>query len=93
MQPSAEDPEVVVEVGPGGRWVAEYYPHDSRGSFPTAACASPCAPRAHLAATAPLRLGRDGRIVSPPDLAKSARLAAGEVLAAYEEQPTPDHRS
>lgn len=29
VQPAAEDPEVVVEVGPGGRWVAEYYPHDS----------------------------------------------------------------
>lgn len=29
VQPAAEDPEVVIEVGPGGRWVAEYYPHDS----------------------------------------------------------------
>ncbi len=34
VQPSAEDPEVVVEVGPGGRWVAEYYPHDSADELP-----------------------------------------------------------
>ncbi len=34
VQPAAEDPEVVVEVGPGGRWVAEYYPHDSADELP-----------------------------------------------------------
>jgi proteasome accessory factor C len=31
-----------------------------------------------------LRLGRDGRIVSPPELADSARQAAREALAAYD---------
>jgi proteasome accessory factor C len=31
-----------------------------------------------------LRLGRDGRIVSPPELADSARHAAREALAAYD---------
>ncbi|CAM5644512.1 WYL domain-containing protein OS=Streptomyces rimosus subsp. rimosus (strain ATCC / DSM 40260/ JCM 4667 / NRRL 2234) OX=1265868 GN=SRIM_007605 PE=4 SV=1 [Streptomyces rimosus subsp. rimosus] len=44
VQPAAEDPEVVVEVGPGGRWVAEYYPTTAPRNCPTAACASPCAP-------------------------------------------------
>ena len=34
VQPSADDPEVVIEVGPGGRWVAEYYPHDSAEELP-----------------------------------------------------------
>ena len=34
MQPAGDDPEVVVEVGPGGRWVAEYYPHDSAEELP-----------------------------------------------------------
>ncbi|KOG90755.1 transcriptional regulator, partial [Streptomyces varsoviensis] len=34
VQPAAEDPEVVAEVGPGGRWVAEYYPHDSAEELP-----------------------------------------------------------
>lgn len=84
VQPAAEDPEVVVEVGPGGRWVAEYYPHDSAEELPdgglriTLRTPDPASLR-RLA----LRLGRDGRIVSPPELAASAREAAREALAAY----------
>lgn len=85
VQPAAEDPEVVVEVGPGGRWVAEYYPHDSADELPdgglriTLRTPEPASLR-RLA----LRLGRDGRIVSPQDLADSARRAAREALAAYD---------
>ncbi|CAM5567331.1 MULTISPECIES: helix-turn-helix transcriptional regulator [Streptomyces] len=85
VQPAAEDPEVVVEVGPGGRWVAEYYPHDSADELTdgglriTLRTPEPASLR-RLA----LRLGRDGRIVSPPELADSARQAAREALAAYD---------
>ncbi|MFJ2161893.1 helix-turn-helix transcriptional regulator [Streptomyces sp. NPDC087856] len=85
VQPAAEDPEVVVEVGPGGRWVAEYYPHDSADELPdgglriTLRTPDPTSLR-RLA----LRLGGDGRIVSPSDLADSARRAAREALAAYD---------
>ncbi|GHA48291.1 WYL domain-containing protein [Streptomyces spiroverticillatus] len=85
VQPAAEDPEVVVEVGPGGRWVAEYYPHDSAEELPdgglrvTLRTPDPASLR-RLA----LRLGRDGRIVSPVGLAVSAREAAREALSAYE---------
>jgi proteasome accessory factor C len=85
VQPAAEDPEVVVEVGPGGRWVAEYYPHDSADELPdgglriTLRTPDPTSLR-RLA----LRLGREGRIVSPRDLADSAREAAREALAAYD---------
>ncbi|WP_406009926.1 WYL domain-containing protein [Streptomyces sp. NBC_00637] len=85
VQPAAEDPEVVVEVGPGGRWVAEYYPHDSADELSdgglriTLRTPEPASLR-RLA----LRLGRDGRIVSPPELADSARRAAREALAAYD---------
>ncbi|AXG76999.1 helix-turn-helix transcriptional regulator [Streptomyces paludis] len=84
VQPSADDPEVVVEVGPGGRWVAEYYPHDAAEELPGGGL------RITLRTPAPaslrrlaLRLGGDGRIVSPPELAASARSAAAEALAAY----------
>ncbi|MDT0451328.1 helix-turn-helix transcriptional regulator [Streptomyces hesseae] len=86
VQPAAEDPEVVVEVGPGGRWVAEYYPHDSAEELPegglriTLRTPDPASLR-RLA----LRLGRDGRIVSPAALTDSAREAARETLAAYGE--------
>ncbi|MEU1945089.1 WYL domain-containing protein [Streptomyces sp. NPDC020125] len=86
VQTGAEDPEVVVEVGPGGRWVAEYYPHDSAEELPDGGL------RITLRAPDPgslrrlaLRLGRDGRIVSPQGLADSARDAARQALAAYGE--------
>ncbi|MEU5158089.1 WYL domain-containing protein [Streptomyces sp. NPDC020875] len=84
VQPSADDPEVVVEVGPGGRWVAEYYPYDRADELPggglriTLRTSSPASLR-RLA----LRLGADGRITEPGDLAESARRAAREALAAY----------
>ncbi|MFP8886201.1 helix-turn-helix transcriptional regulator [Streptomyces mangrovi] len=84
VQPSAEDPQVVIEVGPGGRWVAEYYPHDSAEELPegglriTLRAPDPASLR-RLA----LRLGRDGRIVSPSELVDSAREAARAALAAY----------
>lgn len=85
VQPAAEDPEVVVEVGPGGRWVAEYYPHDSAeeladgGLRITLRTPDPGSLR-RLA----LRLGPDGRIVSPEPLVDSARDAARRALAAYD---------
>ncbi|MFC8534173.1 helix-turn-helix transcriptional regulator [Streptomyces sp. NPDC057249] len=85
VQPAAEDPEVVIEVGPGGRWVAEYYPHDRAEERPdggmriTLRTPDPASLR-RLA----LRLGREGRIVSPPELAESARSAARAALAAYD---------
>ncbi|MCI0383925.1 YafY family protein [Streptomyces sp. CNQ085] len=84
VQPSAEDPQVVIEVGPGGRWVAEYYPYDSaeemsEGGLRITLRAPDPASLRRLA----LRLGRDGRIVSPGELADSARDAAREALAAY----------
>ena len=85
VQPAAEDPEVVVEVGPGGRWVAEYYPHDSAEELPDGGLRitlrAPDPPSLRRLA---LRLGRDGRIVSPQEVADSARQAAREALAAYD---------
>jgi proteasome accessory factor C len=86
VQPAGDDPEVVIEVGPGGRWVAEYYPHDSADELPdgglriTLRTPDPGSLR-RLA----LRLGRDGRIVSPAELAGDARDAAVMALAAYGE--------
>ncbi|KQX47869.1 MULTISPECIES: WYL domain-containing protein [unclassified Streptomyces] len=85
VQPSADDPEVVVEVGPGGRWVAEYYPHDRADELAdgglriTLRTPDPASLR-RLA----LRLGSDGRIVAPQELADNARTAAAAALAAYE---------
>ncbi|MEV0493857.1 helix-turn-helix transcriptional regulator [Streptomyces atratus] len=85
VQPAAEDPEVVIEVGPGGRWVAEYYPHDNAeeladgGLRITLRTPDPASLR-RLA----LRLGGEGRIVAPRELAQSAQQAAQAALAAYD---------
>ncbi|MFE2537632.1 helix-turn-helix transcriptional regulator [Streptomyces sp. NPDC059371] len=85
VQPAAEDPEVVVEVGPGGRWVAEYYPHDSADELPDGGLRiSLRTPDPASLRRLALRLGGDGRIVSPQALADSARGAAREALAAYD---------
>ncbi|MFJ4438630.1 helix-turn-helix transcriptional regulator [Streptomyces sp. NPDC088923] len=87
VQPAADDPEVTVEVAPAGRWVAEYYPHDKAEELPdgglriTLRTPDPASLR-RLA----LRLGADGRIVAPEELATSAREAARQALAAYGEE-------
>jgi proteasome accessory factor C len=89
VQPAAEDPEVVVEVGPGGRWVAEYYPHDSADELPDGGLRiSLRTPDPASLRRLALRLGREGRIVSPPELAASAREAARAALAAYDADQT-----
>ncbi|WP_344438786.1 WYL domain-containing protein [Kitasatospora nipponensis] len=88
VNPAADDPEVVVEVGPAGRWVAEYYPHDAAEELPdgglriTLRSSDPSSLRS-LA----LRLGRDGRIVAPLPLAEQARAAALAALAGYRVWP------
>lgn len=85
VQPSPTDPEVLIEAGPGGRWVAEYYPHDTAEELPdgglrvTLRTPDPATLR-RLA----LRLGGDGRVIAPPELAESARAAARAALAQYE---------
>jgi proteasome accessory factor C len=81
---------VVVEVSPGGRWVAEYYPHDSADELPDGGLRITLrAPDPATLRRLALRLGRDGRIVSPRELTDSARQAAREALAAYD-VPTGD---
>ncbi|MEV6108123.1 WYL domain-containing protein [Streptomyces sp. NPDC051940] len=85
VRTTEDDPEVVVEVGPGGRWVAEYYPHDSADELPDGGLRITLrAPDPSSLRRLALRLGRDGRIVAPGDLADSAREAAVKALAAYD---------
>lgn len=86
VQPAGDDPEVVIEVGPGGRWVAEYYPYDSADELPDGGLRiSLRTPEPKSLRRLALRLGADGHIVSPADLADSARRAAEQALAAYGE--------
>ncbi|MCZ2527211.1 helix-turn-helix transcriptional regulator [Streptomyces sp. NPDC059506] len=84
VQPAADDPEVVVEVGPGGRWVAEYYPHDRAEELPDGGLRITLrTPEPGTLKRLALRLGSDGRIVAPQSLAAAARDAARAALAQY----------
>jgi proteasome accessory factor C len=95
VRPAADDPRVVLEVGPAGRWVAEYYAHDSAEELPDGGL------RITLRTPDPgglvrlaLRLGADGRITEPRGLAERARRAAHAALAQYDAHPSdgqPEH--
>lgn len=77
VQPSADDPEVVVEVGPGGRWVAEYYPHDSAEELPDGGLRITLrTPAARLAAAARAAAGQ-GRADHRPAGPGGERAAGG----------------
>ncbi|MEZ0067488.1 proteasome accessory factor C [Streptacidiphilus sp. MAP12-20] len=85
VRPSSDDPQVVLEVGPGGRWVAEYYTHEAAEERPDGGL------RIVLRTPDPatllrlvLRLGPDGRVVSPQSLADRAREVAALALARYD---------
>lgn len=84
VRPAADDPRVVLEVGPGGRWVTEYYVHESAEELPDGGL------RITLRTPDPaglvrlaLRLGPDGRVTEPAELAAQARALADEALAGY----------
>lgn len=84
VQPAEDDPVVVLEVGPGGRWVTEYYTYDTLEELPDSGL------RITLRTPDPgglrklaLRLGADGRIISPPELVEQTRQAAVRALRGY----------
>ncbi|QMU73775.1 YafY family protein [Streptacidiphilus sp. P02-A3a] len=94
VRPAADDPQVVLEVGPAGRWVTEYYSHEESLELPDGGL------RITLRTPDPagllrlaLRLGADGRITAPAALAEQARSTAAAALALYaDDEPadTPD---
>ena len=84
VRPAADDPQVVLEVGPAGRWVTEYYSHEESVELPDGGL------RITLRTPDPaglvrlaLRLGADGRITAPAALAEQARATAAAALAHY----------
>lgn len=82
--PAADDLEVLLEVGPRGRWVAEYYPVEAVEELPGDGL------RIRMKVADPrwlprlvLRLGGAGRIVAPAGLAAEAVDQAESALAQY----------
>ena len=84
FHPSAEDLNVVIELAPLGRWVAEYYPCDSIEELGDGRLRVTLrTPDPGWAARLALRLGENGRIVAPASLAAQVRVDASAALAQY----------
>ncbi|MBO0837561.1 MAG: WYL domain-containing protein, partial [Actinobacteria bacterium] len=84
-RPSPQDVSVVLELGPAARWVAQYYPCEKVTNLPdgwlriTLRTADTRWVR-RLA----LRLGEDGRVVSPTELVTEVIEDAKVALSHYE---------
>ncbi|MBW8483410.1 helix-turn-helix transcriptional regulator [Actinomadura parmotrematis] len=85
FRPSDRDRHVTLELTPAGRWVADSYPCDSVEELGEG--------RLRIVLRTPdtrwirglaLRLGDQGRVVDPPDVAAGVRADAARALAHYE---------
>ncbi len=86
LRPAAEDPLVTLEVSRRARWVAENYPNEGVEELPEGGLRILLrAPDQGRIARLVLRLGADGRITDPPELADQVRKTASEALALYGE--------
>jgi predicted DNA-binding transcriptional regulator YafY len=84
FRPSPEDEVVTLELQPAGRWVADYYPHETPEELPGGALRIRLrTPDARWVARLALRLGGTGRVVDPPELAATVQAEARAALAAY----------
>jgi proteasome accessory factor C len=84
FRPSPDDVHVVLELSAQGRWVAEYYPCESVSDLPDGRLRVVLrTPDTGWVRRLALRLGEEGRVVSPPSLAADVREAASAALANY----------
>ncbi len=84
FRPSPEDVHVVLELAAAGRWVAEYYPceqveelDDSRLRIRLRT------PDTQWVRRLALRLGEDGKVISPPELVAQVMVDAKAALDQY----------
>ena len=85
FRPSEADVQVELELAAGARWVADYYPCESLTELGDG--------RLRVAIRTPnpdwvrrlaLRLGEEGRVIAPAELAEEVRSAAAAALALYD---------
>ena len=85
FRPSESDERVELELAPGARWVAEYYPCESVTELDEGRLRAVLrTPDTGLVRRLALRLGEDARVVSPAALAEEVRAAAAAALALYD---------
>ncbi|HEY2507318.1 MAG TPA: WYL domain-containing protein [Streptosporangiaceae bacterium] len=84
FRPSAADIRVVFELAGAGRWVADYYPCERQEELPDGRLRVQIrTPDTEMVRRLALRLGEDGRLLSPPDLARQVMADARAALDHY----------
>ena len=84
FRPSADDAAVELELSVAGRWVAEYYPCEQVEDLGDGRLRVGLrTPDTRWVRRLALRLGEDGRVISPPELAAQVREDASAALAQY----------
>jgi len=84
FRPSPDDVPVVLELSAAGRWVAEYYPCESVADLEDGRLRVVLrTPDTGWVRRLALRLGEDGRVISPPSLVADIRETATAALANY----------
>jgi proteasome accessory factor C len=84
FRPSPQDVQVVFELGAAGRWVAEYYPCEEVTDLGDGRLRIRLrTPDTRWVRRLALRLGEDGRLVSPPELAEQVLADASAALGHY----------
>ncbi len=84
FRPSVGDVQVVIELAGAGRWVAEYYPCEETVDLGEGRLrVSLRTPDTRWVRRLALRLGEDGRVISPSELASQICADASAALAQY----------
>jgi proteasome accessory factor C len=87
FRPSPADVQVELEVSTAGRWVAEYYPCEEVTELGDGRLrVSLRTPDTQWVRRLALRLGGDGKIVSPPEVAEQVRQDAQDALTQYAQE-------
>ena len=85
FRPSPQDVLVVLELGPAARWVADYFPCEQVTELPGDWLRVRLrTPDTRMVRRLALRLGEDGRLVSPPELAEEVLADAAAALGNYD---------
>jgi proteasome accessory factor C len=83
-RPAPEDLQVEIELAPLGRWVAEYYPCEDAADLGDGRLRVKLrTPDGRWVRRLALRLGENGRVVAPADLAAQVSEDAAAALAQY----------
>jgi proteasome accessory factor C len=91
FQAGPSDLRVVLEVGPAGRWVSEYYPCESVEPLPDGGARLELrTPDTRWVRRLALRLGSQGRVVEPPELVDAVTADAKAAVASYVAAGLPD---